>query len=150
ETLPAGILDLGFVDEDEKRTLMGEARFLIQPSTNESFSIVLMEAWLCGTPVLVHARCAVTREHVVQSGGGLYFGSAEELADVLSAVLSDEALRDALGQAGMRYVKTEYSWDAVLNRLSDAFLSFGMVDRAEEFAERPDEEPGCGRNQTSA
>ena len=39
----------------------------------ESFSIVIMESWLCGTPILVNAHCPVTVEHCQNSQGGLFF-----------------------------------------------------------------------------
>nr|MBP7185642.1 glycosyltransferase family 4 protein [Ruminococcus sp.] len=55
------IIDLGFVDRQDKYNAQGAAEFLCQPSYNESFSLVIMESWLCGRPVLVHEECAVTR-----------------------------------------------------------------------------------------
>ena len=64
---------------------------MCQPSVNESFSIVLMEAWLAGTPVLVHARCPVTTHHVFQAGGGLAFEDFYEFAEALDLLLEDRA-----------------------------------------------------------
>jgi glycosyltransferase involved in cell wall biosynthesis len=55
------ILDLGFLSEQDKLDAYAAALALCQPSCNESFSIVMMEAWVAGTPTLVHANCAVTR-----------------------------------------------------------------------------------------
>src|SRR5262249_50809979 len=54
-----GVRDLGYLDAAAKAAAYAAATIVCQPSVNESFSIVLMEAWLAGTPVLVHARCAV-------------------------------------------------------------------------------------------
>ena len=42
------IVDLGFVDRQDKYNAQGAAEFLCQPSMNESFSLVIMESWLCG------------------------------------------------------------------------------------------------------
>ena len=119
-SLPEGVSDLGFVSEEEKSSLMAGAFALCQPSTNESFSIVMMEAWLQGVPSLVHAGCDVTRDHVQRSGGGLYFANAGDLAGVLKYLLSADGLRDELGESGRRYVLNEYSWSAVLGRLESA------------------------------
>lgn len=126
--VPPNVEDRGFVSEEEKRDLLRNALCLCQPSTNESFSIVLMEAWLENTPALVHGKCAVTREHVVQSGGGLYFTSAEEFTAVVHELRSSSLLRDTLGCAGRDYVARVYSWEAVLARLQAAFIQFGLVD----------------------
>lgn len=126
QTLPPGVVDLGFVSEEEKASLMANAVALCQPSTNESFSIVLMEAWQYETPVLVHADCAVTKHHAVRSGGGLYFRDAAELAGCVGTLLENPKLRRDLGAAGRRYVETEYAWEAVLERLSDTISRCGL------------------------
>ena len=67
------VIDLGFVSSQDKYDAYAAATILCQPSVNESFSIVIMESWLCGTPVLVHGNCAVTWNFCVKSNGGLYF-----------------------------------------------------------------------------
>lgn len=126
QELPNGVIDLGFVSETEKEALMRGALALVQPSTNESFSIVIMESWLRETPVLVHAECAVTRHHVSTSGGGLYFSNQEEFSAVVKELLSNGSLRGLLGQQGKRYVEDTYCWPAVVGRLYRAFDKFGF------------------------
>lgn len=116
------VIDIGYLSEYEKNRLMRHALCVCQPSTNESFSIVLMEAWLVGAPVLVHADCAVTRHHVLQSGGGLYFSSPAELAGAVNYLLEHPAERNDMAAAGYRYVQQQYSWDAVIGRF-DAITS---------------------------
>ena len=115
--LPAGVIDLGFVSEEEKEKLMSQALALCQPSTNESFSIVLMEAWLRKTPVIVHENCAVTADHAIKSGGGLYFSNEEDFIAVADLLYRDKVLATEMGEAGYRYVTSEYCWEAVGQRL---------------------------------
>lgn len=120
------IVDLTHVSENEKHRLLRHAAFLCQPSTNESFSIVLMEAWLLGCPVVVNAGCAVTKEHVVASGGGLFFGSCADFIAVAAELLQDRSLALEMGRAGEQYVRQEYDWEAVLSRFDttvEAILS---------------------------
>lgn len=114
------IVRLGFWQGQEKLDVYAAATLLCQPSVNESLSIVMMESWLCGVPVLVHADCAVTRYHVTQSNGGLYFRDYDEFKAVLDLLLNDESLRRKLGDNGKRYVQTEYNWDVVLKRFEMA------------------------------
>lgn len=128
EKLPEGVTDLGFVSELEKLSLMKGALALCQPSVNESFSIVLMEAWLQKTPVLVHARCAVTKDHALTSNGGLYFGNETEFALCVKELESSSALRASLGQGGFDYVTSVFSWDAVIKRLIKAFHKLNILD----------------------
>jgi hypothetical protein len=113
----AGIRDLGYLQSDEKAAAYAAATVVCQPSINESFSIVLMESWLAGTPVLVHARCPVTVDHVRRAGGGLCFDDYYEFAEALSLLLEDDARRRRLGAQGRAYVETEYAWPAVIARL---------------------------------
>lgn len=134
--LPPGVIDLGFVSATERDQLMAGALALCQPSTNESFSIVLMEAWQRETPVLVHAQCDVTRFHAVQSGGGLYFANAEEFIAVVEQLRKSPSLREALGAGGKRYVESVYSWPAVLSRLDAAFAKFQIGTRKDLSSER--------------
>lgn len=114
------IIDLPHATEREKQRLLRHALYLCQPSTNESFSIVIMEAWMVGTPVVVHGQCAVTRQHVVESGGGLYFTSSADLGAVTAFYLERPEARRAQAEAGRRYVETEYSWSAVIDRFDSA------------------------------
>ncbi|WKZ56595.1 MAG: glycosyltransferase [Bdellovibrionota bacterium] len=117
------IVDVPQAPEEDKRRYIEHAIALCQPSLNESFSIVLMEAWLRGTPVLVHGDCAVTTEHVAASCGGAYFRNFAEFVGAVLTLSEDGALRSALGQRGRQYVVTKYSWDAVLDRFAGFMLA---------------------------
>jgi len=123
-TLPAAgravLHDLGFVSDREKLEMFAGAVATAQLSLNESFSFILMESWSCGTPVIVHAGCEVTRRHCEDSGGGLWVSDAEEFAAALDRLRGDRNTRDRLGAAGRRYVEGRYSWPAVLDRLEEA------------------------------
>jgi glycosyltransferase involved in cell wall biosynthesis len=124
------VIDLEQVSELDKHRLIRHALATCQPSLNESFSIVMMESWLLGTPVLVHAECVVTREHVVQSGGGLYFANQDEFNAVLELMLKDQVLSHSLAAAGFRYVRERYNWDAVIKRFDRALGEiFSQSDR---------------------
>lgn len=113
----AGVRDLGYLDAGAKAAAYRAATVVCQPSVNESFSIVLMEAWLAGTPVLVHARSAVTTHHVMTAGGGLAFENFYEFAEALDLLLEDPDRRRRLGGQGRAYVEATYSWPAVTARL---------------------------------
>lgn len=114
------VVDLPHMSERDKQRLLRHALYLCQPSTNESFSIVIMEAWMVGTPVVVHAACPVTRHHVEESKGGLYFSSAHDLAGVTKYFLTDPAARRQHAEAGAAYVAHEYAWSSVVKRFDTA------------------------------
>jgi glycosyltransferase involved in cell wall biosynthesis len=113
------VFSAGFLDEEERRAAYAEALALVNPSHMESFSIVLMEAWLEGTPALVAEGSDVLREHVEHSGGGLTFDSYENYRDAVDELLDDPARRGDLGNQGRAYVEESYSWPSVSERLQE-------------------------------
>lgn len=115
------ILDLGFVSEQEKHEAMAGAVCFVHASVNESLGIVLLEAWLAGTPSLVHAKGVVLQDQCRRANGGLWFRHYPDFEECLTLLLDDRALRDRLVASGRAFVLKNYSWDAVEKRLLDAF-----------------------------
>lgn len=114
------IIELGFKQGQEKLDVYDAATVLCQPSVNESFSIVIMEAWLSRVPVLVHADCEVTRYHAARSNGGLYFREYQEFEEIMNLLLQDTVLRERLAENGYCYVRTQYSWESIVDRFESA------------------------------
>jgi glycosyltransferase involved in cell wall biosynthesis len=110
------IVDLGYLDEQEKHDACAAATLFVQPSAVESFSIVLMEAWLQGTAALVNGACEVMQQHVLRSGGGLSFRDYYEFEASLDYLLSRPALRREMGRRGQAYVRQNFRWEDVVER----------------------------------
>ncbi len=117
------IIPLGVLPEEALPDVFAAALALCQPSLNEGFSIVIMESWLQGRPVMVHQQCAVTRDHVAWSGGGYAFNDYAEFSTALHRLLHDPHHADSLGQRGMAYVLERYTWDAVIDRLLQGIVA---------------------------
>ncbi|HEV2983434.1 MAG TPA: glycosyltransferase family 4 protein [Vicinamibacterales bacterium] len=113
----ASIRALGFVEDDVREALLARARVLVMPSPFESLSMVLLEAWNHGLPVLVNARCRVTRGQTVRADGGLYYRNVAEFEAALEYLLTHDETRGRLGAQGRAYVDREYRWPTVLERL---------------------------------
>jgi glycosyltransferase involved in cell wall biosynthesis len=91
------------------------------PSPYESLSLVLLEAWALGAPVLANGRCRVLRGQCLRSGGGLAYLGYEEFAAAAGLLLERPDLRAALGRQGRAYVEREYAWEGVLAKLELVF-----------------------------
>lgn len=115
------IIDLGFVSKQDKYDAYSAAVVLCQPSVNESFSIVIMESWLCETPVLVHAGCTVTKDHCIKSNAGLYFSNYDEFEGCINFYLKNSKTGDRMAKNGKSYVDTNYSWDKIVTNYADFF-----------------------------
>ncbi|MCR4895435.1 MAG: glycosyltransferase family 4 protein [Lachnospiraceae bacterium] len=121
DSLDGRVLELGFVDAQDKYDAYAAADLLVQPSRMESFSIVIMESWLCGRPVLVHGDCAVTKEFAVRSGGGLYFEDYFEFAAAVEYLTTHPAESAAMGESGRAFVLEHFSWDAIVRKYTEFF-----------------------------
>jgi glycosyltransferase involved in cell wall biosynthesis len=116
-----GIIDLGFVDEAQKSALIRKARVLAQPSVNESYSRVMMEAWREKIPVIARRSCLATATAVLRSGGGFVAESLDDWADAflrLETVPAEEF--DQLGQRGAAYAVEHADWTHVIQRFHEA------------------------------
>ncbi len=111
EIAGAGILDAGLVSETLKGGLLSECTALINPSINESFSIVIFEAWHCGRPVMVNADCPVTKYQCEKSNGGLYYRGYAQFAQCLD-LLSSKKLAQKLGRNGKTFAK-RHEWKKI-------------------------------------
>ena len=89
------------------------------PSPYESLSVIVLEAWAMGRPVLVNSACEGARGAVRAQRGGLFYRGYSEFAEALRRLLADADLRRRLGEAGRRYVAAEYDWDVVERRTEE-------------------------------
>jgi hypothetical protein len=101
--------DLGRVDDGLKRGVLAGARALVQLSTQESLSLVVLEAWAQETPVIVHRDCAVLAGQIERSGGGVAVADYAGFAAALDDLLKNDAGRRGHGRNGRAYVATHYS-----------------------------------------
>jgi glycosyltransferase involved in cell wall biosynthesis len=113
------ILHVGFVTEEEKVAALRGAEMLVMPSPYESLSMVLLEAWKLGRPVLANGRCRVLAGQCLRSGGGLFYDGYAEFREAASVMLARSDLREALGRQGREYVEREYSWERVDARMEE-------------------------------
>lgn len=101
--------DLGRLAENDKQAVLRNARALVQLSTQESLSLVALEAWAVGTPVIAHADCAVLAGHIERSGGGAVVADAAAFAELLTELQADEPARCQRGANGRAYVLATYA-----------------------------------------
>ena len=114
------VVDLGFVDARERELAYAAAGVLAQPSRLESFGMVLFEAWLAGTPVLVNEQSDVMRTHCARSGGGLWFDDSATFSEAVQMVTEQPDLAARMARAGRDYALDDYGWPRVRQRFLGA------------------------------
>ena len=119
----ASITDLGIVSDARKNELIHNSIALLQPSENESFSRVMMEAWMHGKPVAAHGDCLATATAVSKATGGWLAATEDDWAKLFVKIdrcpVND--LRE-LGANGQRYAANISDWDKVMDRYEAALL----------------------------
>ena len=120
------IIDLGFVSQQDKYDAYGAAEFLCNPSTSESFSLVIMESWLAGRPVIVNEQCDVTKHFAEESKGGFTFGEIGDFIKKAEKLLNDPVLASEMGENGKKYVMNNFSWDVIEKRYMEYFERAGI------------------------
>lgn len=101
--------DLGCVEEKVKRAVLGGAKSLVQLSRQESLSLVALEAWATGTPVVAHRDCAVLAGQIERAQGGAVVEDYDAFAGTLDDLLTNESVWRQRGANGLAYVATHYS-----------------------------------------
>lgn len=107
------IVTAGFVDEPTKATLLAGAKALVMPSPYESLSMVTLESFAAGIPVIANADCAVLRDHIEGSQGGLSYRNYADFEKAINQILTQNT--SIMAQNGRAYVQQYYTWNTVLS-----------------------------------
>ena len=115
------IRHLGFLDDADKFDGMAAADLLIMPSYYESLSMVTLEAWALGRPVLANGKCDVLKGQCIRSNAGLYYESTSEFIGTLEALEQNRWLAGSLGRNGRQFFKDQYDWPVIERKYLDIF-----------------------------
>ena len=104
-----GVTLTGWVGDETLPGLLSAAEFFCYPSHYESFGLPPLEAMATGTPVLAgNYSCA--KEVLADAALIVDSGDVDSIADGLTKLASDAALRKSLGFAG-RARASSYTWE---------------------------------------
>ena len=97
------------ISEVEKVALLGRATVLVQPSPVEGFSIVVIEANRCGTPVI--ASDGVPADVVINGYNGLVYpyGNISELSNAILKLLIDAELWRQMSKNALLWSR-KFNW----------------------------------------
>lgn len=101
----------GFLTGEEKTAAIRAASVMAIPSRREAMSIVVLEAGICGTPVLFTDACGL--DSLAAAGAGVQVPvAAQAIGAGLATMLSDRAGREAGAVRLQAIVSRQYSWQA--------------------------------------
>jgi glycosyltransferase involved in cell wall biosynthesis len=106
----------GMLPDEERLHALDAATVVVVPSPYESLSLLALEAFAVGTPVLANARAEVLVEHCRRSQAGLYYADRWEFVEALKLLMREPELRAQMGRNGQRYISRHYRWDVILQK----------------------------------
>jgi glycosyltransferase involved in cell wall biosynthesis len=150
------IRHLGVLSDADKFDGLAGADLLVVPSRFESLSMVALEAWALGKPVLVNGHCDVLRGQTIRATGGLYYETFEEFAEALYQLDSTGPLGVLLGRHGRDYFRRHYTWPIIERKYVEMFERLSKTEPASMeplpgfFARRSRTEPPANERLNAA
>lgn len=115
------IRHLGFLSDADKFDAMAAADLLFMPSYYESLSMVALEAWALGRPVLANGLCDVLKGQCLRSNAGLYYENGSEFVEALRTIEQNRWLSGTLGRNGRQFFREHYDWPVIERKYLDMF-----------------------------
>ncbi|MEI8173764.1 MAG: glycosyltransferase [Deltaproteobacteria bacterium] len=110
----------GHISGDEKSDAYHSADFLVIPSRQEAMSIVVLDAGITGTPVLITDQCGFDDVATV-AGGMVVEASVEGLRSGLLRMTGNPAKLKIMGQNLKKYTEDHFLWDHMAKRHLELF-----------------------------
>lgn len=110
---PKNIIVKNNLSDIQIKKLILQSSILILPSAQESFGLVLLEAWACHKPVIT-SDIPQLSELVKKSGGGLTFklNDSVDLNNKINLILNSKNLSSKLSKNGFRFASS-HTWDKI-------------------------------------
>lgn len=111
----------GRLSDQERLQALEAATVVVVPSPYESLSLLALESFAVGTPILANARSEVLVDHCHNSNAGLYYADRDEFVECLKLLMADHRLRAEMGRNGQHYVRQNYRWDVIIGKYEKMF-----------------------------
>lgn len=114
---------VGMLLGQDKVDALCNADFLVLPSYSENFGMVVIEALVCGTPVVVSDRVNIWTE-IAEAGAGLVTPcDSGALAAAMLEVLGSRSRMREMGERGRELVEQAYTWDRLAEQMLGVYLN---------------------------
>ena len=111
----------GFVTGELKAALLQDADLFVLPSYYENFGIVVAEAMVAGTPVVISDQVHICEEVKGAEAGWVSACDVDTLTECLREAIEDAGERQRRGVNGQNYALKYYSWDAIAQQMIQVY-----------------------------
>ena len=114
------IVFTGYLEGEARLGALAASDVFALPATGEGQPMAALEALATGLPAILSPGCNL--DEVAAAGAGVVVdASAATFAERLSLLLTNAALRKAMGQRARELVGGRYEWDSVAVRLEEVY-----------------------------
>lgn len=106
---------LGYLGGVEKSIIYYASKLLVIPSRQEAMSIVVLEAGITRTPVLITDQCGFN-EIAEFEGGMIVEATVESLKNGLATILKDDNKLSFMGECLYKFTCKHFTWDMIIQR----------------------------------
>ncbi len=110
----------GYLGGESKISAYHAADLLVIPSRQEAMSLVVLEAGMTGTPVLLTDQCGFSEVSTV-GGGRVVPATVDGLGSGLIKMLSDPSKFKKMGANLKKYIESHYTWDIMIKKYLDLY-----------------------------
>ena len=111
----------GLVTGKDKLMLLYGSDIFVLPSYSENFGVAIIEAMVCGCPVVVSDKVAITDKIKSQNAGIIVQTNIESIYEGMKKLLKDEELRKTVSENGRRLVKEYYNIEKVADKMIEMY-----------------------------
>lgn len=112
----------GMLSEKEKISAYVDSSITVNVEPRNVFGLVPLEAAACSTPVVVSKGNAISENiHQGKFGFSVEYNDIAGLAEIMRKVISDDVLRNEMGDRGRRFVFENCNWANVVTKLEKAY-----------------------------
>jgi len=109
----------GPVYGNEKFYAYRDADVFVLPSLYEAFPNTVLEAWACGTPVIITDSCALSS--LAQEVAIVVRRQSHDLARAIKLLILNERLRGEISKKGQSLVYNEFNIETVITKLEECY-----------------------------
>ncbi len=121
EDVQEKVIFTGMLLGEHKLSVLRDADIFVLPSYSENFGIAVIEAMVCGLPVVISDKVNIWRE-VEASGAGLVTDcDYKKVSEALLFLLGNSEKRIEMGKLGQKMVREKYNWDSLTEELINIY-----------------------------
>jgi glycosyltransferase involved in cell wall biosynthesis len=122
----AGITELatftGMLQGRDKLAILSDADLFLLPSYTENFGIAVVEAMVCGLPVIISDQVNIWREVVTGGAGRACPCDPDCFAKTILELLDHQDMMTEMGENGKELVKRSFNWKMITKSLEQEYM----------------------------